>query len=126
MERIFIPALAASLVAAPAAFGAAVVVYDAELGEEFGAKREIVELAQEVYGEAAAYDTGDQLPEELDEALTPGSTLPETAALEEVPAELAGRLPHTEPGTEWVKAGNHLVEVDDGGRIVMTVYEVLP
>ena len=126
MNRILIPALAATLLSAPAAFGAAVVVYDAELGEEFEAKRAIVELAQEVYGEATVYDTGDELPEALDAALTPNGPLPDTDAVDPVPEELAGRLPHTEEGSEWVKMGNHLVEIGEDGMIAMTVYEVLP
>lgn len=126
MKRLFTPVLAAALLAAPSAFGAAVVVYDAELGEEFEAKRQIVELAKEVYGDASVYDTGDELPEALDAALTPNGPLPDVDAVEPVPVELAGRLPHTETGSEWVQVGNHLVEVGEDGMIVMTVYEVLP
>ena len=126
MKRLLTSAVAASLLAAPAAYGAAVVVYDKKLGDEFAAERQIVEMAQQAYGESAVYDTGNELPEALDAALRPGAMLPDSPAIGEVPTELAGRLPHTQAGTQWVKAGNHLIEVANDGRIVMTVYEVLP
>ena len=126
MNRFFAPVLVAGLLAAPTAFGAAIVVYDAELGQEFEAKRQIVELAKEVYGDASVYGTGDELPEALDEALTPNGPLPDVDAVGPVPEELEGRLPHTEADSEWVAVGNHLVEVAPDGTIIMTVYEVLP
>lgn len=126
MKRILMPVLAAGMLAAPAAFGAAVIVYDADLGEEFEVEREIVEIAKEVYGEAAIYATGDEISEELVEELAPKQMLPADAAVEDLPEELAGRLPHTSEGTRWVKVGDHLVEVNDDNMIVMTIYDVLP
>lgn len=125
MRRI-IAALALSGLAASSALAGAVVVYDVELGEEFAAKREIVALAKEIYGETAVYATGDPLPESVENRLVPGTPLPEGAEPAPVPEELAGRLPHTEPGTEWAKVGDHLVEVRADGVIAMTVYDVLP
>ncbi|MFO7854963.1 MAG: hypothetical protein R6V44_07050 [Paracoccaceae bacterium] len=56
----------------------------------------------------------------------PGTPMPADAEPAPVPEELAGRLPHTEPGTEWAKVGDHLVEVRADGVIAMTVYDVLP
>lgn len=125
MKRFLIPALAAGLLAAPA-FGAVVIVYDKDLGEEFAVEREIVDIVQQEYGEAAVYSTGDNLPEALDAALTPKSPLPATPAVEPVPEEIADKLPHTAEGTRWVKLGDHLVELDENDVIVMTVYDVLP
>lgn len=126
MKRILMPVLTAGLLAAPSAFGAAVIVYDADLGEKFAVEREIVEIAKEVYGEAAVYATGDEISEELAEELAPKQMLPDSPEVKEVPEELASRLPHTSEGTRWFKVGDHLVEVNDDNMIVMTVYDVLP
>lgn len=126
MKRFLIPALAASALTATSALGAAVIVYDMELTEKFEAKRDIVDMVQEVYGETAVYSTGDELPEDLDAALTPRQPLPETVEISAVPEPLMGKLPHTEEGTKWYKVGDHLVEVGADNMIVMTVYDVLP
>ncbi|HKK36477.1 MAG TPA: hypothetical protein VJ994_09325 [Paracoccaceae bacterium] len=125
MRRI-IAALALVGLTATSAYAGAIVVYDVDLGEEFAAKREIVAVAKDVYGETAVYDTGGALPESVENRLVPGTGLPEDVESSPAPEALAGRLPHTEPGTEWVKVGDHLVEVREDGVIAMTVYDVLP
>src|SRR6056297_787720 len=60
MRRI-IAALALVGLTATSAYAGAIVVYDVDLGEEFAAKREIVAVAKDVYGETAVYDTGERL-----------------------------------------------------------------
>lgn len=104
----------------------AIIVYDTDLGEEFEVKREVVEVAKEIYGEAAVHDSGQQIPESVARDLVAGEMLPEGAEPTAVPEELAGRLPHTEPHTNWVKLGEHLLELRPDGTIVMGIYDVLP
>ena len=102
------------------------IVYDADLGGEFAAKREIVELVKDSYGPNAVYDNTQAIPESVVAELMPGETLPAGVETEAVPAALDGRLPNTEPETSWVKVGEHLLEVRPDNTIVMGVYDVLP
>lgn len=121
--------LTAALIAAPLAGGTvmadAIVVYDLDLGGEFAAKERIVEMAKEAFGPTVVYDSGDRLPEGFEDALVPGGMVENRDALEPVPEELRGRLPHTEPNTTWFRAGRHLIELRANGEIVMGVYDVL-
>jgi hypothetical protein len=117
---------AADIAAGDIEAGKATIVYDASLAEKFEVKREIVEEAQAAFGEAAAYETPQDLPETVNAEIVPGKTLPEGAQTGDVPAEL-GNLPTlADEGSHWVAAGNHLVEVTDDNTIVMVVYNALP
>jgi hypothetical protein len=124
--RTLLAALAATGLTASSALAGAVVVYDRDLGETFEAKREIVAVAKDVYGETAVYATGDPLPEAVQDRLVPGTTPPEDAEITAVPDPLAGRLPHTVPGSQWAEIGDNLVEIRPDGVIATTVHDVLP
>lgn len=127
MKRTILSALmAGGLGVGAAAAHEAVLVYDANLGEEFETKRAIVELSEEIYGETAVYDTGTDLPEYLMKEITPGYVASDAIAFTDVPEPLKGRLPHTEPGTTWMSLGDHLVELKPDRTVVMTIYDVLP
>lgn len=126
MTRIIAAALLATGMTAGTAAADAVVVYNAELGDEFAAKDAIVELAKEAYGPTSVYDNGQQLPEGVVDTLVPGQKFPEGVAKEPVPEALRGKLPQTEPATEWVKAGEHLIEIKRDGEIATAVFDVLP
>ncbi len=106
--------------------GKATIVYDATMAEKFEIKREIVDEAQAAFGEAAAYETPQELPAAVNAEIVPGNTLPEGAATGEVPAELGDLPTLADEGSHWVAAGNHLVEVTDDNMIVMVVYNALP
>ena len=125
MIRSLMLAIPASLVAVSFAAADAVVVYDKNLEEKFEAKREIVDMAKEIYGPTTVYDDGQQIPESVAKDLLPRRQLPDAARVTDVPEALAGRLPHTEPGTRWVQVGEHLIEVRPDETIVMGVYDVL-
>jgi hypothetical protein len=101
------------------------IVYDKELTKEFEVSREIVDRVESTFGKTAVYDNGQDLPAGLDQALTPGNTLPASVSVQEPPAEL-GDLPTLGEGTHWVAAGEHLVEVTPDNTIVMVVYDALP
>lgn len=126
MLRSLMLAIPASLIAVSFATAQAVVVHDEELAEQFEVERQIVEMSQEAYGPTAVYDNGQQIPRSLDEQLVPRQALPAAAPVAEIPVELAGRLPQTEPDTQWVRIGEHLLEVRPDRTIVMGVYDVLP
>ena len=96
------------------------------LDKQFAAEREVVDLAAAIYGPTAVYDNGQQLPASIEAALVAGNPLPAAAPIAEVPREMAGRLPHTEPSTTWVRVSEHLLEVRPDNTIVMGVYDVLP
>ncbi len=104
----------------------AVVVYDLELGERFAAKREIVAIAKEIYGPTAVYDSGQTLPKGMEGAIRAGDRMPESIATGPVPGDLEPRLPHSERGTRWVSAGEHLFELRRDDTVAMAVYSVLP
>lgn len=104
----------------------AVVVHDAELGERFDLKREIVEIAEAAYGPTPLFDPGRQIPESVERCLVAGRPLPSGAEIGPVPPELGGRLPNSEEGTRWVSVGEHLIEVRPSGTIAMAVCSVLP
>jgi len=126
MHRTLLAVTLAAGLAAPALAADRIIVYDASLGDKFAAKRDIVDLVTDADGPAAVYDTGQELPEGFDQTIVPRTSLAADAVKEPVPAPLAGKLPHTELGTEWAMVGNHLVELTDDDRIVMVVYDVLP
>lgn len=126
MRTTILTAIAAAALAPAAAFADAVVVYDAGLGERFETKREIVEIAKDTYGPTSVFDSGQQIPESVEQSLVAGRTLPGSVEAEPVPAALADRLPHTEDGTRWVAVGEHLLELRPDDTIVMGVYAVLP
>lgn len=107
--------------------GTATIVYDATLGEKFEIKRETVDRAQELWGEYAAYETPQDLPDTVNHEIVPGTTLPEDAPTAEVPAAMGDLPTLADGGSHWVASGNHLVEVtDDDPTIVMVVYNALP
>ena len=126
MTRILTAALLATGMTAGTAAADAVVVYNTELGDEFAVKDAIVELAKETYGPTTVYDSGQQLPEGVVDTLVPGQQFPEGVAKEPVPEALRGKLPQTGPATEWVKVGEHLIEVKRDGDISTAVFDVLP
>jgi hypothetical protein len=119
-------AAAADTAATDIEAGKATIVYDASLAEKFEIKREIVDEAQAAFGEAAAYETPQELPTSVNAEIVPGNALPEGAATGEVPAELGDLPTLADEGSHWVAAGNHLVEVTDDNMIVMVVYNALP
>ena len=107
--------------------GKPAIVYDASLADKFAVKREIVDRAQEVFGESAAYETPQDLPDSVNADIVPGNTLPEGTPIEEVPAELGDLPTLADEGSHWIASGNHLIEVMDGdNKIVMVVYNALP
>ena len=126
MTRILMAALLATGMGVGTAAADAIVVYDKDLKEEFAAKRDIVEMVKQKYGQTAVYESGQQIPARIESNLVPGQMLPEGATTSAVPADLEGNLPNTEPGTSWVRVGEHLLELKPDGMIVMGVYEVLP
>ncbi len=96
------------------------------MSDKFEIKRDIVDRAQEAFGEAAAYETPQDLPDSINAEIVPGEKLPADAPTKAVPAEL-GDLPKLSDNSHWVATGNHLVEVsDDDNTIVMVVYNALP
>lgn len=105
--------------------GQAVVVFDPELSKEFAIKREVVDEVAAKFGKSAVFDNGHQLPKGLDMAIAPGNTLPDSAEVRDVPAELSD-LPVSGEGLHWVAVGEHLVEVTPDNRIVLVVYDALP
>lgn len=126
MKRMTTAALALLAgMSASAAGAAAVIVYDRGMSERFETKREIVDAVQAEFGEAAAYESGDELPDGIAAQIKPGARLPDGVETTDPPAAL-GDLPRLGEGTEWRAAGNHLVEIDADGRVVMAVYDVLP
>ena len=126
MTRVLMAALVATGMGVGSAAADAIIVYDTDLGEEFEVKREVVDVAKEIYGETTVYDSGQQIPESVARELVAGEMLPEGAEPTAVPEELAGRLPHTEPNTNWVQLGEHLLELRPDGTVVMGIYDVLP
>lgn len=126
MTRVLMAALIATGMGVSSATADSVIVYDKSLGDTFEIKREVVELAEEIYGETAVYDSGQQIPESVARDLVAGQMLPAGAEPTAVPEELAGRLPHSEPNTNWVQLGEHLLELRDDGTVVMGIYDVLP
>ena len=126
MTRVLTAVLFATGLGVGSAVADAIIVYDTDLGEEFEVKREVVEVAKDVYGETAVYDSGQQIPESVARDLVAGEPLPEGAEPTAVPEELAGRLPHTEPNTNWVQLGEHLLELRPDGTVVMGIYDVRP
>jgi hypothetical protein len=106
--------------------GKAVILYDATMAEKFEIKREIVDRAQEAWGEYAAYETPQDLPDTVNAEIVPGNMLPEGTPTQEVPAELGDLPTLADEGTHWVASGNHLIEVTDDNMIVMVVYNALP
>ncbi len=125
MTRVMIAALVATGMGVGSAAADAIIVYDSDLGDTFEVKREVVELAKDLYGETAVQDSGQQIPESVATELAAGRMLPEGAETTAVPEELAGRLPHTEPDTNWVQLGEHLLELRPDGTVVMGIYDVL-
>ncbi len=120
-------AAAADTAATDIEAGKATIVYDATLAEKFEIKREIVDRAQEVWGEYAAYETPQELPTTVNAEIVPGMPLPEGAPTNEVPAELGDLPTLADEGSHWIASGNHLIEVmDDDNMIVMVVYNALP
>lgn len=126
MTRVLMAALIATGMGVSAAAADSVIVYDKSLGDKFEIKREVVELAEEMYGQTAVYDSGQQIPESVARDLVAGQMLPAGAEPTAVPEELAGRLPHSEPNTNWVELGEHLLELRPDGTVVMGIYDVLP
>ena len=126
MRRTALIPLVSALLAAGPALSDAVIYKDPERSETFEAKDEIVALATEIYGKTAVFDSGQEIPESVDRKLVAGNPLPADAERMPVPDDLAGRLPHTEEGTRWVKVGEHLLELAQDDVIVTGVYEVLP
>lgn len=106
--------------------GKAVIVYDATMAEKFEIKRDIVDRAQKAWGEYAAYETPQDLPDTVNAEIVPGNMLPDGAQTGDVPAELGDLPTLADEGSHWVAAGNHLVEVTDDNKIVMVVYNALP
>ena len=106
--------------------GTATIVYDATLGEKFAIKREIVDRAQELWGDYAAYETPQELPPAVNQDLVPGQALPSGTPTAEVPAAMGDLPTLADAGSQWVASGNHLIEVADDGTIVMVVYNALP
>ena len=106
--------------------GKAVILYDATMAEKFEIKRVIVDRAQEAWGEYAAYETPQYLPDTVTAENVPGNMLPEGTPTQEVPAELGDLPTLADEGTHWVASGNHLIEVTDDNMIVMVVYNALP
>ena len=106
--------------------GKAVIVYDATLAEKFEIKREIVDRAQEVWGEYAAYETPQELPASVNAEIVPGMPLPEGAPVSDVPAELGDLPTLADEGSHWIASGNHLIEVTEDNTVVMVVYNALP
>lgn len=107
--------------------GKAVILYDATLDEKFAIKREIVDRAQDAWGEYAAYETPQDLPDSVNAEIVPGMMLLENAPMKDVPAELGDLPTLSDKGSHWIATGNHLVEVlEDGQTIVMVVYNALP
>ncbi len=126
MTRVLMAALIATGMGVGSATADSVIVYDKSLGEKFEIKREVVDLAKEIYGETAVYDSGQMIPESVARDLVAGQVLPAGAEPTAVPEEIAGRLPHSEPNTNWVQLGEHLLELRDDGTVVMGIYDVLP
>ena len=105
--------------------GKVTIVYDKALSEEFEIDREIVDRVQAEFGEHAVYDNGQDLPEGIEDSIVPGSVLPETAEVQDVPEQL-GDLPTLADGSHWIAVGEHLVEVTPDNTVVMVVYDALP
>jgi hypothetical protein len=119
--------LAADTAASDIEAGKATIVYDKGMSEAFKIKRDIVDRAQEAFGEAAAYETPQDLPDSVNAEIVPGEQLPEAAPTKPVPAELGDLPTLADDGSHWIATGNHLVEVmDDDNTIVMVVYNALP
>src|SRR5690625_7358894 len=59
--------------------GQAVIVFDPALSEEFAIEREIVDEVAAKFGEAAVFDSGEQLAEGLARAIAPGNRPADTA-----------------------------------------------
>ena len=105
--------------------GQRAIVYDETLSDKFEIKREIVDQVQGIWGETAAYATGNEIPEGLTGDIAAGQPLPEAAPVEAVPAALDD-LPKLEDDSRWVKIGKHLVELKPDNTVAMVVYDVLP
>lgn len=101
------------------------IIYDETLSDKFAIKREIVDQVQAIWGETAAYASGDELPEGLTEEIVSGEPMPDAAPVEPVPTALID-LPKLLDDSRWVKSGNHLVELAPDNTVVMVVYDVLP
>jgi hypothetical protein len=126
MKRALLAALLAAPFVGGTAAAEAIIVYDTELGERFRIKKAVVETVTEMYGQTAVYDTGQDLPQEFDRALTPGTKLPGEIDTRPVPEALRGKLPLSEMDTRWAAVGDHLVELRPDGSVAMTIYHVLP
>ena len=126
MTRVLMAALIATGMGVSSAAADSVIIYDESLGDKFEIKRAVVELAEEIYGQTAVYDSGQLIPLSVAGQLVAGEPLPEGAETSAVPEELAGRLPHSEPDTNWVQLGEHLIELRSDGTVVMGIYDVLP
>ena len=125
MTRITATAAAIGALMAGAAAADTVIVFDDAREARFEAKRAVVDAVQAEFGETAAYGDQEALPASIADAIKPGAMMPEGVETSAPPASV-GALPHLVPNSEWVAAGNHLAEVDQDGRIVMVVYDVLP
>jgi hypothetical protein len=103
------------------------IIYDRVYAEKFKIKREIVNEAQQIWGEAAAFETPAELPADVQKEIVPGQKLPEAAPVKDVPQEFSELPTLLDEGSHWMQTGDHLVEVtDDDQTIVMVVYNALP
>lgn len=129
MKRAILAALVLgatpALAMAQATVSERTLVYDQQLGERFDIKREIVDQVQAIWGETAAYETGQELPTSVNTEIVPGKAMPEGAPVEPVPAALDD-LPKLVDDSRWVKSGTHLIELKPDNTIAMVVYNVLP
>ncbi|MEO1460114.1 MAG: hypothetical protein AAFV49_21435 [Pseudomonadota bacterium] len=125
MRKFLIAALSAAVLAGNSAAVETVTIVD-QSADNFEAKREIVEIVTRYYGSNAVVFNGERLPAEMNNALTEGQAMPETVPTAPVEPKLAAALEDVVPGMRWLKAGEHLLAVNDRGVIEMGVYDVLP
>lgn len=126
MVRSLKLAIPAALVALSFAAANAAVMPNGSLAQQFQAKRDIVQMSKQIYGPTAVFNSGQKIPASVNRELAEGFKLPAAAPVSPVPAAMAGKLPHTQPDTHWVRVGQHLLELTPNNTIVMGVYDVLP
>ncbi|MEL6267066.1 MAG: hypothetical protein AAFR52_15700 [Pseudomonadota bacterium] len=89
-------------------------------------EQRVTELAVQHYGANAVRSNGRNLPEAVEAAIAEGNPMPEGAGARPIDATFERLLADQTPeGARWVQAGEHLIALDGGNRILFVAYDVL-
>ncbi|QDL90489.1 hypothetical protein FDP22_00975 [Paroceanicella profunda] len=96
----------------------------AQFSDQLRTEDQVARVVKEAYGSNVHH--GHSLSEATLQQIRPGNLMPTSVREQAVPSRLSGKLPNSQPGSRWARVGSNLVEIGSDGRILVTVYDIVP